>query len=100
MGLAALGVEQELCYCPKSSEGEVFGLNALPCLLPPADKTAQCEAYCQTISSLQAQLRAAGTSSCWGEPSLLCRLQGCSGDPLLGIKVTKGCWVEGTKLAA
>ncbi|XP_052529243.1 actin-binding protein WASF1-like isoform X2 [Tympanuchus pallidicinctus] len=25
-----------------------------------ADKTAQCEAYCQTISSLQAQLRAAG----------------------------------------
>ncbi|KAF1649079.1 hypothetical protein FQA23_0008220, partial [Aptenodytes patagonicus] len=29
------------------------------CLLPAADKTAQCEAYRQTISSLQAQLRAA-----------------------------------------
>lgn len=84
MGLAALGVEREPCYCPERSEGEVFRLNAVTCLLPPADKTAQCEAYCQTISSLQAQLRAAGMSPCWGEPSPPCRLQGCSGDPLLG----------------
>ncbi|XP_058704114.1 serine/arginine repetitive matrix protein 1-like [Poecile atricapillus] len=48
-----------------------------------ADKTAQCEAYQQTIFSLQAQLRAAGVCLYCGEPSLLCRLQGCSSDPLL-----------------
>ncbi|XP_041895924.1 translation initiation factor IF-2-like isoform X1 [Corvus kubaryi] len=48
-----------------------------------ADKTAQCEAYQQTISSLQAQLRAAGMFPHCGEPSPLSRLQGGSSDPLL-----------------
>ncbi|XP_032928467.1 translation initiation factor IF-2-like [Catharus ustulatus] len=41
-----------------------------------AVKTAQCEAYEQTISSLQAQLRAAGMFPHHGESSLLGRLQG------------------------
>lgn len=58
------------------------GPQPLTCLLPPADRTAQCEAYRQTISSLQAQLRAAGMSPRRGEPLVLRRLQGCSCDPL------------------
>lgn len=53
------------------------------CLLSAADKTAQCEADQQTISSLQAQLRAAGMFPHCGGPSLLGRLQGCSSDPLV-----------------
>ncbi|XP_072785412.1 uncharacterized protein [Taeniopygia guttata] len=47
-----------------------------------AEKTAQCKTYQQTISSLEAQLRAAGMFRHCGEPSLLGRLQGCSSDPL------------------
>ncbi|XP_032299861.1 uncharacterized protein LOC107312482 isoform X4 [Coturnix japonica] len=49
-----------------------------------AYKTAQWEAYYQAVPDFFAHLRAAGTSPCWGEPSPLCGLQGCSGDPLLG----------------
>ncbi|XP_063026976.1 nascent polypeptide-associated complex subunit alpha, muscle-specific form-like [Melospiza melodia melodia] len=44
-----------------------------------ADKTAQCEAYEQTI-------RAAGMFPHCGEPSLLGRLQGCSSGPLRAVR--------------
>lgn len=68
------------------------------CLLSAADKTAQCEAYEQTISSLQAQLRAAGMFPHHGESSLLGRLQGQLQRSLAGV--TEDCEVAGMQLMA
>ncbi|KAM6353274.1 uncharacterized protein FN964_006957 isoform 4-T4 [Alca torda] len=85
------------CFCPGSPTQKLIcnrtwelkedseskeGLVAAGSVLGAADKTAQCEAYRRMISSLQAQLRAAGTFPRWGEPLLLGGLRGCSGDAL------------------